>query len=343
MTNDATQTPKIDRETLKKLRADLRGAALALKPDEVRYLVDLYYQIQDYRIQAQGQDRAAQVAVCGECGKEVAYKLRKRPTPAFLVAPHPVTGDGDEECPGSLEETGPKQQPNALVSYVFEMFEGLEDEVKRALDHYTEGQPVGVWLRSIRGIGPVISAGLIAHVYHLDPFPTSASHLMSFAGMNPDAKWEKGERRPWNARLKTLVAYKLGESFVKVHNHEEDFYGKLYAKRKRLEESRNERLEFKDQAAAWLLKMKDKSTEAFKAYSAGRLPKQHVHARARRVAVKMFLSHYYTVCHFLRKGELGPRPYALEHLPGHNDVVPIPCTDSVPGFAEALKAAGRAA
>ena len=340
---DTTEAPKLDHETLKKLRADLRGAALALKPDEVRYLVDLYYQIQDYRIQAQGQERAAQVAVCGECKKEVAYKLRKRPTPAFLVAPHPVTGDGDEECPGSLAETEPKQQPNGLVSYVFDMFEGLEDEVKRALDHYTEGQSVGVWLRSVRGIGPVISAGLIAHVYHLDPFPVTAAHLWSFAGLNPTAKWEKGERRPWNARLKTLCAYKLGESFVKVQNHETDFYGKLFAKRKRLEESRNESGNFSDQAASWLLKIKDKKTEAFKAYSQGKLPKQHVHARARRVAVKMFLSHYFTVCTFLRSGQLGPRPYALEHLPGHHDVVAIPSTESVPGFAEALRAAGRTA
>jgi len=104
---------------------------------------------------------------------------------------------------------------------------------------------------------------------------------------------------------------------VKVKNHDEDIYGKLYDMRKRLEEERNQAGVFADQAAAKLEKHKiGKTTEAYKAYSKGKLPPAHIHSRAKRYAVKLFLAHYHHVAYELQYGEAPPKPYVVEHL-GH--------------------------
>src|SRR5262245_21645263 len=56
-TNGTTIIPETIPNPLKKLRADLRRGAVTLTTGEVRFLVDIYYNIQDYRIQAGGQIR----------------------------------------------------------------------------------------------------------------------------------------------------------------------------------------------------------------------------------------------------------------------------------------------
>src|SRR6185437_10902883 len=60
-------------------------------------------------------------------------------------------------------------------------------------------------------------------------------------------------KRPWNARVKVLC-WKIGESFVKVKANENDFYGKLYEKRKLMEQLKNERGDFEFTAKEILTK-----------------------------------------------------------------------------------------
>ena len=149
-------------------------------------------------------------------------------------------------------------------------------------------------------------------------------NLYSFAGIPPDAECKKGHKRPWNAALKTLC-WKIGESFVKVHNNEKDIYGKLYAQRKALEIERNERGEFADQAKAKLATTRiGKTTDAYKSYSVGKLPPAHIHARAKRWAVKIFLSHWWEVAYEAHYGEKPPfEPYPIAHL-GHVHKIAVP-------------------
>lgn len=52
---------ELEFEALQKLNKDLRDAATLMKWDEARYLVDLYYQLQNYRLSAKNQIRAAQL------------------------------------------------------------------------------------------------------------------------------------------------------------------------------------------------------------------------------------------------------------------------------------------
>lgn len=252
----------------RQLLRSIRESAKLLDRAQVRYLVDLYYQVQDFRIAA-----AAQVREMIEA-----------------------------------------DEPNYLMSWQYVRFEEMEGDIVKALDSWTDTVTPGRWAKTIKGIGPVIAAGLIAQI----PIENSryAGQLWSFAGIGGDSEWKKGQKRPWNARLKTLC-WKAGESFVKQSNRDGDIYGHLYAERKALETSRNEAGKFAGQAAAALkAKSYGKETEARKWYEQGKLPPAHIHARARRFAVKLFLAHLHHVMWEDRFGEPPERPYIL-NLPEH--------------------------
>ena len=206
------------------------------------------------------------------------------------------------------------EEKNVLVGYFVKLDAYSEKKIKQMLQAYAEGKQDASWAMSIRGIGPVIAAGLAAHI-DISMAPT-VGHIWRFAGLDPTLTWDKGQKRPWNANLKTLC-WKIGESFVKVKNHESDIYGKIYDMRKRLEEERNEAGLFADQAKAKLERYKiDKKTEAYKAYSKGKLPPGHIHSRAKRYAVKLFLAHYHHVSFELHYGKPPPKPFVIEHM-GH--------------------------
>jgi len=217
----------------------------------------------------------------------------------------------------SLSQSG---EPHDVLRWFSRMSGSLEDQMKIALDRYSGAQPIGVWARSHLGIGPVIAAGLIAHIdIHK---AETASDIWSFAGLNPSARWEKGQKRPWNASLKVLC-WKLGESFVKVSGNADAFYGQLYKQRKDSEVARNEAGDFAAAARAALAAKRFRDdTTARKCYEAGKLPPAHVHARARRYAVKIFLSHFHGEWRRL-EGLPVREPYAVAIL-GHGHLTSPP-------------------
>ena len=100
--------------------------------------------------------------------------------------------------------------------------------------------------------------------------------------------------------------WKVGESFVKVSGKEDAFYGQLYVERKQQEQERNNLGMFAEQAAAMLARNPKHKQAAI--YKTGKLPDGHIHARAKRYAVKLFLAHYF------EKGcELAGRPVPLPY------------------------------
>lgn len=211
----------------------------------------------------------------------------------------------------TLEESG---EPHDVLNWLFSQSSTLEAQIQRALDKYSNSSELGQWARGICGIGPVITAGLLAHI-DISKAPT-VGHIWRYAGLDPTSEWRKGEKRPFNASLKTLC-WKIGESFVKVSGNDRDIYGKIYKQRKELETAKNEAGDYSDQAARKLEKFKiGKSTDAYKSYSAGRLPPGHIHARAKRYAVKLFLAHYWEHGYKLLHGKEPPLPYPIQHL-GH--------------------------
>lgn len=306
-------------ENIKTLNRDIMKSTHLLSDKEARYVVDLYYQLQEYRKRAANQNRAMSEA----------------------------------------------EEPTELVHWLFGSFRLMESSIKNYLGHYSKTRAVGRWSNGLTGIGPVISAGLMAHIdmvhahkkidcnccvdiderdriIKLKNLKNDASicaghpietvgHIWSFAGIlgrDPETgenfqKWEKGQKRPHNAKLKTLV-WKIGQSFVKVSNKESDVYGKIYKARKEFEIGKNDRLEYADQAKQKLEKFRiGKTTEAYKHYSQGKLPPGHIQQRAERYSAKIFLSHWHAVAYYEHFGKKAPKPFAIAEL-GHAHMVDIP-------------------
>ena len=215
---DTNMSDYIELEALNKLKRDIKNAGTTLSKEEARYLVDLYYQMQEYRKASDNQVR----------------QLQKEDN----------------------------KEPHETLAFFANNFRTLERNIKSVLQVYAESKPIGQWMLSICGIGPVISAGLMANI-DITKVQT-AGQIQAFAGLDPTREWNKGEKRPYNARLKTLC-WKIGQCFIKVQNNEEDVYGKIFAIRKAYEIERNEKGELADQAKAKLEKYNiGKNTDAYK-------------------------------------------------------------------------------
>jgi hypothetical protein len=186
----------------------------------------------------------------------------------------------------------------------------LEGNIKRLLQAYAEGSLVGQWSLSQTGIGPVIAAGLLAHI-DIAKAPT-AGHIWRFAGLDPTLTWEKGQKRPYNARLKVLC-WKIGDSFVKQSGRPNCVYGHVYQERKAQEVERNEQGAFAEQARVSLETKRFGENDTRKRYEEGKLPDGRLDLRARRYAVKLFLSHWHHVAYEVAYGAPPPKPYIIEH------------------------------
>lgn len=212
-------------------------------------------------------------------------------------------------------------RPAAVVDHFGAQLALLERQMTSVLDAYSTASVVGRWSRGQLGVGPVLASGLLAHI-DIARAPT-VGHIWRFAGLDPTVRWRKGERRPWNADLKVLC-WKLGDSFVKVSGRDDALYGRMYRDRKRYELERDERGGNADTAARTLeeRKIADAATRA--TYTAGRLPAGRLDLRARRWAVKLFLSHWHHVAFVDTYGEAPPRPYVLTQEGGHAHYIAPP-------------------
>lgn len=266
-------------QTLERMSRNIVSDAATLSDDEARYLVDAYYMMQEDRKRAHNQARA-------------------------------VEQSADDA--NSVSD-------NKIINWLAAQSEMLENQIKRALDKYTEAHDMGSWMRETVGIGPVISAGLLAHI-DITKAPT-VGHIWRFAGIDPTQKWEKGQRRPWNATLKTLC-WKAGQSFMKLSGRDDCYYGQIYKQRKAYEIERNERGDNKE-IADEIIKKIGKTTEAYKSLIVGKLPPGQIDARSRRYAVKLFLSHMHGAWYEKHYDEKPPLPYPIAIL-GHAHMIHRP-------------------
>jgi len=63
-----------------------------------------------------------------------------------------------------IRELVKDEKPNELMIYLSKNAEYSEALIKKALGDFVDGHPIGKWLISIYGIGPIIAAGILAHV-----------------------------------------------------------------------------------------------------------------------------------------------------------------------------------
>lgn len=328
----------IEESGIWKLTKDLKEAASTMTAPEARYLVDQYYSLQNDRIRSKNRLRAF----------------------------------------------SENQEPHEVIQWLSDNTAFLEKQIAKGLLAYAASDFVGQWSLSVCGIGPVIAAGLLAHI-DIEQCP-NVGHLFSFAGIAANGKkWEKGQKRPFNAKLKVLT-WKIGESFVKTSGRPQDYYGKVYLNAKRNETAKNlngayaaDATRFRTEknygddtgAKAWMsgkyspviieqlekagckplsidqyaeIRDSKKKTAAFiKEYGeAGKkaleslelleieafkgvpmLSPGHIHSRAKRKAVSLFLSHWWEVSfrHKFPDREC-PAPYAIDKL-GHQTYIPV--------------------
>ncbi len=229
----------------------------------------------------------------------------------FLVDAYYIMQEQRKRSANQIRALSESHEPNTIISWFLDQNRSLENQIKLALGKYAQANAVGSRMLEVVGIGPVISAGLLAHI-DIRQAPT-VGHIWRYAGLDPTSKWNKGEKRPWNASLKTLC-WKIGESFVKVSGKETAYYGHVYKQRKDFESGKNMDGLYKDQALAIL---KARPTHAQKdIYAKGILPDGHIHSRAKRYAVKLFLAHLHEVWYRVEYGMEPPLPYPIAHL-GH--------------------------
>lgn len=234
----------------------------------------------------------------------------------YLVDAYYIMQEDRKRAHNQVRATTEAGEPSAVLAWLAAQSEALEGQIKRALDQYTQAHVMGAWMREIHGIGPVLSAGLLAHI-DIERAPT-VGHIWRFAGLDPTLRWNKGERRPWNAQLKTLC-WKVGQSFMKFSGDSQCYYGLIYRERKAYEIARNDAGGNAAAAAEGLARV-GKTTDAYKHYAAGKLPPAQIDARARRYAVKLFLSHLHGAWYERHFGAPAPKPYPIAIL-GHAHLI----------------------
>jgi len=203
--------------------------------------------------------------------------------------------------------------PVSIHAWLYDSMMDIENRIKDLLGRYAAADPVGAWSQSICGIGPVMSAGLLAHI-DITKAPTAGS-IWRFAGLDPTLQWNKGEKRPFNADLKVL-AFKLGDSFIKVSSNDNDVYGHLIQERMQYEHELNASGAYAEQAAA-IIEARPNHKQAA-TYKEGMLPDGHIFMRAKRWGVKLFLAHYHEVAYWAHYGSAPPAPYIFEHGEGQH-------------------------
>jgi len=301
----------------------------------LRLVVETYYDVQEVRIETEHRIRQyaeheAFVAVVGEARAESArlegmesYRRQVRDVTKdvrFVEAFHAsVAKLVDEEHHKSVNELMRKQ----------------EQILKRQAMAEVGGHPLWIsWLSRVYGIGPCLAGGLIAW---LDPTRwRHESQLWKYMGFGVKIdKWkchacqkeidhhpslvgpdrphpvcpacgnimgvighadrrEKGQKLGYNPRCKVL-GYKIGESFVRS-SAEKSGYRRLY-----------DQMRAKLETAPCAKVHKDEAGKVIPCFAA------HRHAKAKRLVVKIFLSHVYRVW----RGLLGlpvTQPYPYEKL-----------------------------
>src|SRR5215475_15064400 len=214
-----------------------------------------------------------------------------------------------------------------LLTFMADSFSEIEDRVARMIKEHLKENPIALWMQAQRGIGPIIAGGLLAHIDITKA--KTAGAIWSFAGLNPEQEWKKGEKRPYNAELKQ-ICWHAGQCFMKQSNDPDCFYGQLYRQRKQFEIQRNEAGGNAERAK--IFKVSPGATKAVKdKLKEGKLPDFNIDARARRYAVKIFLSHLHAVWHWHEFKRYAPTPWVIE-FGGHVHTLEPPHGHLVPGF-----------
>ena len=181
--------------------------------NEIRFLLENYYDIQKLRIQTFGRIVAYVKSNFDEFKDVKAPERNKYAYIAKLICEDKI------DTPAEIEN---------MVMF-FKNLYSTEKQLYRQIDEFSKEHPFRVrYLNNIKGIGPILASGIIAWLAPLSRFGT-VSKLWKYCGLSPDSIRRKGENCGYNPKLKTFLVYRVGESFIKQKGRG-GFYGKMYDK-----------------------------------------------------------------------------------------------------------------
>ena len=327
------------------LNRDLLEVTFTMSAQEARFLVDLYYQIQDERKRAAGQIRATTAS--GEPNdllkfffgrwEKLENDIKKaldrysKNHPACIWMCENVLGIAGVLSVGLVAHFDIKKAPT--VGH-FWNFAGLNPAVEwegkkgaEAAFKECDGDPDKI--AAMTGRKP--------------------AQMREWAALGKKKFLANLSKPPYNKKLK-MLCWKIGESFLKLHNNPKSYYGKVYFNRMIMEWTNNAAGKFADQAknsragdttatANWtegrykgsdvaklipqiinheLLpsKMPEMLERVGKGEGTRMLCPGQILARSKRYAVKRFLAHLHEVWYMKEFGKDPPNPYPIAHL-GH--------------------------
>lgn len=326
-----TKKPKTETVPIKKLTKYIKNTAIVgVSKNDIRFVIQSYYQIQKYRISLAGQIRAINQSDDDDKEHELLDWLFsnmvqleeeiKKAVKAYVEADIvgqwllKIVGIGPIIAGGLLCYLDPNKAPS--VSHYYS-YAGLNDNNNPWLGKEQAKKVVHDHVSTKCTDQELMELALATN-----------RHFTRVLEMATDDKGKRSRVRlvkemskpPYNTDLKKLC-WKVGESFVKVSNKPNSLYGRIYRERKALEEAKNEVYAYASQAEHVLRTTNiGKDTEAYKWYSQGMLPPAHINSRAKRYAVKIFISHLYDEMYKAEFAKEPVRAYVFEHL-GHVDLV----------------------
>ena len=259
--SDVLEDESLFYEPYRRLSADLRKAAETMSDTEVRYLIDLYYSLQEGRKRGDNQLRASsadqepntltaflsqQVAAMeGACNSALQIVARRTRTGRWLMG---IKGISGVLTAGLLASVDIAHAPTAASVW---RFAGLDPSwqwlgKEKASKLYTEVRDTHLWGRTPQDLLPELARrvntpeqGLLARVerqtrprhamQEVRPLEEVLDHLTRTQLTKALAT------RPWNAGLKTLT-WKIMDCLVKVQNRDDaPYYCTVYTERKQRE------------------------------------------------------------------------------------------------------------
>ena len=107
----------------------------------------------------------------------------------FLVDYYYIKQKDRQSLKSQYEALHAAHKPAEVIYWWFLRAWRTENDLRKLLDLYTNEEPtgLGLWTKAIYGLGPVISAGLLAYI-DITRAPT-VGHIWAFGGYDPTMKW----------------------------------------------------------------------------------------------------------------------------------------------------------
>jgi len=274
---------------------------------QIRFLVEQYYDIQKLRVEAFNRI-VAYVKSHNIVGTQIRHASQPEIEPQTKNASQKPNETQMEVAvkPSTIAHKIIKNKlpvPSEIKDLVWYHNSLLytEKELAKRLDAWSSHHPLRInWLSKIYGVGPILSSALIAWLGPISRFD-NISKLWKYCGMAPGQKRKRGQKINYNPHLKTLM-WKIASSFEK-QKATKSRYRRIYDEKKRYYLNRpdlHEAIEKKKKGA-----------------------KLHVRLMAMRFTVKRFLADTWIVW---RKMEGLPvtKPYAHTILHHTDFVIPQP-------------------